>query len=126
MQRLTIISCILLVISLHWTGAFIVGPTSTTRSSRYNLIGNPLTTSTATTPKLNNGLFMAARNLEELESSYGERTRPYRRDFFTHDSWVRHRSPDRYVFFDFLKTPPPLLLLEEVSASHFRGPRNLH
>ena len=94
MQRLTIISCNLLVIWFHWTGAFIVSPTSTsTRRSE-----NPIITSTTTTAP-NNGIFMAARNLEELESSYGEQSRPYRRDFFTHDSWVRHRSRDRYVFF---------------------------
>eukprot|EP00977_Amphora_coffeiformis_P016038 scaffold4855_cov195-Amphora_coffeaeformis.AAC.23 len=29
--------------------------------------------------------------------SYSEQSRRYRRDFFTHDSWLRHRSKDRFV-----------------------------
>ena len=29
--------------------------------------------------------------------SYGEESRMYRRTVYTHDDWVRHRSPDRFV-----------------------------
>ena len=29
--------------------------------------------------------------------AYSEQSRRYRRDFFTHDSWLRHRSKDRFV-----------------------------
>ena len=29
--------------------------------------------------------------------SYSERSRPYRRDVFTQEDWVRHRSSDRFV-----------------------------
>lgn len=29
--------------------------------------------------------------------SYGEESRLYRRTVYTHDDWVRHRSPDRFV-----------------------------
>jgi putative membrane protein len=35
--------------------------------------------------------------LEELELSYGEQSRPYRRDFFSHDLWVKHRAPFRFT-----------------------------
>lgn len=34
---------------------------------------------------------------EETEvESYGEASRKFRRDVFTHDDWVKHRSPDRF------------------------------
>jgi hypothetical protein len=38
--------------------------------------------------------------------SYGERSRIYRRDVFNYDSWVEHRSTDRFVgnIFDILKS----------------------
>ena len=29
--------------------------------------------------------------------SYSERSRPYRRDVFNYDDWVRHRSSDRFA-----------------------------
>jgi hypothetical protein len=29
--------------------------------------------------------------------SYGEESRKYRRTVYTHDDWVKHRAPDRYV-----------------------------
>lgn len=29
--------------------------------------------------------------------SYGEESRKYRRTVYTHDDWVKHRSPDRFV-----------------------------
>jgi putative membrane protein len=28
--------------------------------------------------------------------SYGEASRPYRRTVYSHDDWVKHRSPDRF------------------------------
>lgn len=31
------------------------------------------------------------------ELSYGEESRKYRRTVFTHDDWVKHRSPERFV-----------------------------
>jgi hypothetical protein len=31
------------------------------------------------------------------EISYGEESRKYRRTVFTHDDWVQHRSPDRFI-----------------------------
>lgn len=30
-------------------------------------------------------------------TSYGEESRKYRRTVFTHDDWVKHRSPDRFI-----------------------------
>lgn len=29
--------------------------------------------------------------------SYGEESRKYRRTVYTHDDWVKHRAPDRYI-----------------------------
>lgn len=29
--------------------------------------------------------------------SYGEESRQYRRTVYTHDDWVKHRSPDRFI-----------------------------
>ena len=29
--------------------------------------------------------------------SYSERSRAFRRDFYTHDSWIRHRSKERFL-----------------------------
>jgi hypothetical protein len=29
--------------------------------------------------------------------SYSEQSRKFRRDFFTHDSWLKHRSKDRFI-----------------------------
>ena len=34
--------------------------------------------------------------LDESSGSYGERSRPYRRDVFDHDEWVRVRSNTRF------------------------------
>ena len=31
--------------------------------------------------------------------SYGEEARPYRRTVFSHDDWVRYRSPDRFIYY---------------------------
>ncbi len=31
------------------------------------------------------------------EKSYGEESRKYRRTVYTHDDWVKHRSPDRFL-----------------------------
>mmetsp|Transcript_26835 Transcript_26835/g.49351 ORF Transcript_26835/g.49351 Transcript_26835/m.49351 type:complete len:162 (-) Transcript_26835:1312-1797(-) len=32
-----------------------------------------------------------------LTEQYGEGSRKYRRTVYTHDQWVKHRSPDRFV-----------------------------
>lgn len=48
--------------------------------------------------------------------SYGERSRPYRRDVFGYDDWVRHRSSDRFVgnLLDVFKSGVVQQLLREV------------
>ena len=33
--------------------------------------------------------------LEELRSRYGEKARKFRRTHYGHDSWIKHRAPDR-------------------------------
>ena len=37
-----------------------------------------------------------SKSLEDFKSSYGESSRQYRRTVYTHDDWLRHRSPDRF------------------------------
>ena len=37
------------------------------------------------------------KKLVDLEQSYGEQIRLYRRDQFNYESWVRHRANNRYV-----------------------------
>lgn len=32
-----------------------------------------------------------------LDIPYGETSRQYRRTVYTHDDWVKHRSPDRFL-----------------------------
>lgn len=34
--------------------------------------------------------------LDQLRNSYGEVSRRYRRSFFTHDEWLKHRAVDRF------------------------------
>jgi hypothetical protein len=48
--------------------------------------------------------------------SYAERSRPFRRDVFSYDLWVKHRSTDRFVgnLFDVLKSGVVRQLLGEV------------
>jgi hypothetical protein len=44
--------------------------------------------------------------INEEPTTYGERSRPFRRDVFGYDNWVQHRSPDRFIgnLFDILKS----------------------
>jgi len=39
----------------------------------------------------------AKMSIEELELQYGEQSRPFRRDFFSHEKWVKHRAPYRFT-----------------------------
>jgi putative membrane protein len=32
-----------------------------------------------------------------LDKAYGEESRKYRRTVYSHDDWVKHRSPDRFI-----------------------------
>jgi hypothetical protein len=34
--------------------------------------------------------------LNDLRNSYGEKSRSFRRSFFTHDEWLKHRALDRF------------------------------
>ena len=45
-------------------------------------------------------------NMNDVEPSYGEQSRMYRRDVFGYDNWVEHRSTNRFVgnLFDVLKS----------------------
>jgi hypothetical protein len=36
------------------------------------------------------------KRYEALRNSYGEVSRRYRRSFFTHDDWLKHRALDRF------------------------------
>lgn len=49
--------------------------------------------------------------------SYAERSRPYRRVVFTHEDWIRHRSPDRFSgrFLKFIQSGIVRALINEVA-----------
>ena len=38
-----------------------------------------------------------ATSTDVTNISYGEQSRQYRRTVYTHDDWVKHRSPDRFI-----------------------------
>lgn len=37
-----------------------------------------------------------AARLAQLRASYGEKSRPYRRSYYQHDEWLKHRAYDRF------------------------------
>jgi hypothetical protein len=41
--------------------------------------------------------FANARPIKDV--SYGEESRQYRRTVYSHDDWVKHRSPDRFIYY---------------------------
>lgn len=42
-------------------------------------------------------LGLNAANIEGGEIPYGEESRKFRRTVYSHDDWVKHRSPDRFI-----------------------------
>jgi Bestrophin, RFP-TM, chloride channel len=50
----------------------------------------------ASTTQLYGNTQMPAQADDPITSVFGEESRRYRRTVFTHDDWVRHRSPDRF------------------------------
>lgn len=54
--------------------------------------------------------------LEGLRNSYGEQSRKYRRSFFSHDEWLKHRSADRFpgTLFKLVKSGVVRVLAPEV------------
>jgi ion channel-forming bestrophin family protein len=56
---------------------------------------SPTTGTTTTTTTLNDVAYVPKD--DGSGTSYSERSRPYRRDVFAYDDWVRHRSSDRFA-----------------------------
>jgi Bestrophin, RFP-TM, chloride channel len=81
------------------TSAFVV-PTGTTASSNHASAKTRYVASTMTTTTTKTTLFgntqMPAQADDPITTVFGEESRRYRRTVFTHDDWVRHRSPDRF------------------------------
>ena len=45
----------------------------------------------------NEDLFQLAATIEPPEKTYGETSRKFRRSFFSHKDWLKHRSEDRFL-----------------------------
>jgi ion channel-forming bestrophin family protein len=54
----------------------------------------PPTTNNINNHKMKFAGFMAMGDVTEIP--YGEESRKYRRTVYSHDDWVKHRSPDRF------------------------------
>jgi len=55
----------------------------------------PSTSSTATAMKTKQA--PETKDDDTMKNSYGEVSRQYRRTVYSHDDWVKHRSPDRFI-----------------------------
>jgi putative membrane protein len=49
-------------------------------------------------------LVLGTTNFEKEGIPYGEESRKYRRTVYSHDDWIKHRSPDRFLK-NLLSTP---------------------
>mmetsp|Transcript_29384 Transcript_29384/g.70873 ORF Transcript_29384/g.70873 Transcript_29384/m.70873 type:complete len:458 (+) Transcript_29384:125-1498(+) len=74
--------------------AFVMPQSSTTTPSPSAATASTTTASTSSSKTSSSTqLFMN----DEYEIPYGEESRKYRRTVYTHDDWVKHRSPNRFV-----------------------------
>lgn len=83
---------IAIVLFLPWTAAAF-------QSIHRQTLRTRTTWTTTTTVTTTSPTVLGAVEGTDIPSplSYSEQSRKYRRDFFTHDSWLRHRSNDRFV-----------------------------
>jgi hypothetical protein len=110
MKRITslILLCVFLTSSIHYCNAFTV----TQKSLQSPLPRTHTTTSPSTilfasvVPSNSNKNTNTNTNDPTSTISYGESSRIYRRDVFSYDQWVEHRSTDRFVgnLLDILKS----------------------
>ena len=42
-------------------------------------------------------VILGTTNFEKEGIPYGEESRKYRRTVYSHDDWIKHRSPDRFL-----------------------------
>jgi Bestrophin, RFP-TM, chloride channel len=73
--------------------AFVVPKSNHAPGTRF--VSTPSTT-TRTTTELFGNTQQAGSADDPLTTVFGEDSRRYRRTVFTHDDWVRHRSPNRF------------------------------
>ena len=66
---------------------------------------SPIPSLSTTASKNNSGLIRPQTKLSSTQpkndielQSYGEQSRKYRRTVFTHEDWVKHRSPGRFFY----------------------------
>jgi hypothetical protein len=68
------------------TVAFVpnTGTSKTTTPTTSNIAKDPL-------------VILGTTNFEKEGIPYGEESRKYRRTVYSHDDWIKHRSPDRFL-----------------------------
>jgi hypothetical protein len=90
-----------LAISLALAVLHNVGPawsfSPTTAVNRKGLVVTTATSRPKTKTALNNEEYRPINAADDSGWSYGEKSRPLRRDVFGYDDWVNHRSTDRFI-----------------------------
>jgi ion channel-forming bestrophin family protein len=88
---------------VRWTRAIVVLAAAAAASSASAFVVPPKSNAAATsnfvcvsTTALFGNTKMPAQADDPITQVFGEESRRYRRTVFTHDDWVRHRSPDRF------------------------------
>jgi ion channel-forming bestrophin family protein len=87
---------------VYWTTARVLLALTVAVASTSAFVGPPSKAShslvsTSTSPtKLFGNTQQPPMALPVTDISYGEESRKYRRTVYTHDDWVKHRSPDRF------------------------------
>ena len=82
MMMMMALLCLLLIMLGSTANAFVL-------PSLGNTGHHQATTATTTSTTL-------AGFLDRTDMPYGEESRKFRRTVYTHDDWVKHRSPDRF------------------------------
>lgn len=77
---------------------------------------HPRTTCTAKTNTQLYDVFAKVPRKDDSGLSYAERSRPYRRDVFAYDDWIKHRSSDRFAgrFIKFVESGIVRALIDEL------------
>lgn len=93
-QALLVLPVLLLLVLASSTDAFLVKPSG-------GAGGGVVSQSIVSRAVLKTELYGNTKTPPSLppikDISYGEESRQYRRTVYTHDDWVKHRNPDRFV-----------------------------
>jgi uncharacterized protein YceK len=97
MMKLIVALCILVLMAGCASVDAFVTPTSTAATT----LSVTTTTTTTAAPSVTTSTELYAANgppdTATKDIPYGEISRQYRRTVYTHDDWVKHRSPNRFI-----------------------------